>query len=105
MPDPDPPVPLEAHLTGSGRLFSCLFDRPLKVQDLADANWFGRAFLQQLDFHTMHVDGNEARGFARVIGSAGPGERCSYLATPPDVQSLDGIPAAPFTGFPLQVHG
>jgi hypothetical protein len=51
------------------------------------------------------VSGTDVRAFARVTGPAPPGERCSYLAAPPDVLSLAGVPAAQFQGFPLQVHG
>jgi hypothetical protein len=92
-------------LTASGRLFTCFFDRPLKVQPISDVNWFGRAFLQALDFYQCHVHENQVRAFARVVGTAGPGERCSYLATPADVQGLGGTPVEPFVSFPLQVFG
>jgi hypothetical protein len=99
------PIPLEAHLTAAGRLFSCLFDQPLRVQDLADANWFGKALNWTLDLSELHVSGSEVRAFNRPGVPTTPGNRCNYLATPPDVQSLQAAEADPFFGFPLQVHG
>lgn len=30
-------------------------------------------------------------------------DRCSYAAAPPDVVSSHGVPAAPFTNFPVAV--
>lgn len=100
-----PPVPLEAHLTASGRLFTCFFDRDLRDWPINDANWRARAFSQNIDIHTCHVHGSQVRAFARVVGPAPAGERCSYLATPPDVQSQTWVPAERFIGFPLQVFG
>lgn len=36
-------------------------------------------------------------------GIAPPGARCSYSADPPDVQSIIGQPAEPFTDFPVRI--
>ena len=104
-PDPDPPVPVHADLTAGGRVFACTFDRPLKVQPLNESNWFGVALNRAFTLNWVTVEGDQ------VIGNPLYGDlhvapnRCNYLADPADVQSDQGVPAAQFLGFPLQVHG
>jgi hypothetical protein len=99
------PLPVSAHLTSGDRLFSCFFDQPLRLQKLTDANWRGQARGRELVLSGLHVAGFEVRGFNRQGPPTGFRNRCSYLATPPDVQSLQATEADPFIGFPLQVHG
>jgi hypothetical protein len=90
--------------TRAGTIFRCRFDRPLKDQPLDKGNWRLWQSMQRYDLSSCFVDGDSVIGFTVRVGGLPKPNQCAYFATPPDVQSLSGSPAAAFGGFPLQVH-
>jgi hypothetical protein len=97
--DAEPPVPISAHFA-AGQLV-VTFDRLLQPTLVLGSNWFFRI-----------ANSSYAITFAEAIGStivlsaepdeADPGpDIVTYRATVPDVLSLPGTPAAPFTDFPI----
>lgn len=99
---PSPPVPIAAvWLTGPDRV-EVTFDRPLQPGAVAFANWRTR----RVNFRYLGVPPAAVVGSVLTcsqisnIPSIGP-QSVDYLATPPDIISTKGIPAAPFTNFPM----
>ena len=88
-------------------LVTVTFDRPLQAGASAGGNWSGVAdqlptfrditFGSPLTVSGSAVSGTSSVGLTPV---AGPG-RISYAASPPDVISTLGFPAAPFLDFPM----
>lgn len=86
------------------------WDRLVVTQPTAIGNWV--AVAQCLIFPDRYA--NAAPGSSifydttvptAFTGASAGVNRCSYLATPPDIVSYyGGIPAAPFADFPVVVH-
>jgi len=96
-----PPVPLTAFWDPSPHILQVVFDRGLQTATLAASNW------------SMSFDGNlyyaiTAAATAESVychmetpGGLGGPDGVDYLASPPDVISALGTPAAAFSGFPI----
>jgi len=96
-----PPVPLEAWWDATSEILQVVFDRGLQTATLAASNW------------TMALDGDlyyaiTAAAAAESVycqmqtpGGLGGPDGVDYLASPPDVISALGTPAAAFSGFPI----
>lgn len=84
------------------------FDQPLQPGATAAGNWTCTYGIAAIKFdHTQPAPGVLAGNTATLqmanpILSGGPNV-CAYLAAPPDVIGTNGLPAAAFAGFPLNV--
>ena len=96
-----PPVPLEAWWDASSEILQVVFDRGLQTATLAASNW------------TMSLNGDLYYALTAAaaaesvychmetpVGIGGP-DGVDYLASPPDVISTLGTPAAAFAVFPV----
>ena len=100
-----PPVPVRAQLTRAGTIFRCEFDRDLQVVPLSLPNWRLYANHWRMYLSMAFVDGVNVIGAAKTLAPALKPDTCNYFGNPLDVRSLTGVPAAPFSDFPLEVFG
>ena len=77
------------------------FDQPLFDWPLEPGNWVARISNQRYVTTEAHVLGNTVVCLMDSDESDPGPNVVSYLAFPPDVQSLARVPAAPFTDFPI----
>lgn len=98
-----PPVPVLAQLTRAGTILRVEFDRTLRPGPSDPANWRGRDGLNRLEVQFMDATGVNVVGANRQGRPITGTPRVTYLATPPDVVSLDGTPVERFIAFPLDV--
>lgn len=101
-----PPLPIGATIAIATGDVVVTFDRQLKARAGAKANWHPRANLGPGNFtHTPQapvVIAARTVTFATVPGGMTfPPLGINYLATPPNVESLHGVVAAPFDDLPL----
>ena len=105
----NPPLPIGAVFTFSNGTVGTLvvtFDIPL-LPGLSDiGNWIYHHPMQGGFAGTAAgvVAGNTLTiPMSRVLPIPDPPSRSDYLATPPDIFNLDGIPAAAFVNFPTTI--
>lgn len=103
VPDPAP-VPIFAQFELPILTCTVFFDRLLTPGPTASANWRLRANGREWLPTSPEASPGSVR-FTVVIGGFAPGNRVSYLATPPDVFGDTGTPVEPFIGFPVTVLG
>jgi len=101
QPNAPPPVPLGAYWDQEHQILQIGFDRWLQTATLAASNW-------SMIFEGDRWEAAEASSAAESVycpmvsfNSPGGPNRVDYLATPPDVISALGTPAAAFSDFPL----
>jgi hypothetical protein len=101
-------VPQFARYYRSTNLLEVVFDRPLVPGVLTPGNWTGHrlnsggiGLTQFVGVSGFTAAGDTITGTCSltIAGSGQP--RVTYAATPPDVVSTLGIPAAAFADFPL----
>ena len=103
---PEPPVaplPISANLNPGRTVLTVFFDQPL-VPGLVNAgNWSAVWDTLNRTISTASVSGNKVTMPALPGGFNPVADNCSYSgAAPVFVTSLaSGLPAAPFTGFPI----
>ena len=89
----------------AAKLLTVTFDRLLTPGLTAPGNWTGAALdVVTKDFTGSApgpIAGNQAQATVFLGLPGAPPNRVSYAATPPNVVSTFGIPAAPFADFPL----
>ena len=101
QPNAPPPVPLAAYWDQEHQILQIVFDRWLQTAPLAASNW-GMSFDGDLYYATEALAAAESVYCPMTAtGSPGGPAGVDYLATPPDVISALGTPAAAFSGFPL----
>lgn len=105
MLPPSAPVPLQATFTLATKILTVDFDKLLVGQPTAASNWFawdgifryqnipglGFALLRRVTVHLPAI----MPDFGAI--------RCTYLGAIPDVIGRNGLPVAPFIGFPLTI--
>lgn len=103
-----PPVPIAATFSIATRLLTVTFDRQLQPGPSAIGNWPNWADLgggniaRYLNTVPFTAAGDTVSGTTTFIAfDPGHAQVVNYNATPPDVLSTFGIPAAPFADFPL----
>jgi hypothetical protein len=107
-PSLTPPVPVAAQVVDATDVLTVTFDQPLQPGATGIGNWLATWGIGPVKFdHTQPAPGVIAGNTVTVnmafpMLSGGP-PVCSYLAAPPDVLGLTGLPAAPFAGFPMVV--
>ena len=99
--DAPPPVPLAAYWDQEHQILQVVFDRWLQTATLAASNW-------SMIFEGDRWVATEASSAAESVycpmtsfNSPGGPDGVDYLASPPDVISALGTPAAAFSSFPL----
>jgi hypothetical protein len=98
------PAPLAAYLSQPTGLLTVTFDRPLRPGLSATTNWRAHYLsYRYTPIAPLVVAGTTVSGLTTPTLGGPPGPTVTYLATPPDVTDLAGLPAAPFTGYPLTV--
>lgn len=96
-------MPIAATLAFATGVWSVTFDKILTAGALAAGSWTFRASDSNFAADTAVAAGNTVSG-ASTEGSENAGaDVVNYAATPADVLSLTGLPAAAFTDFPLTV--
>ena len=100
-PNAPPPVPLGAYWDQEHKILQIGFDRWLQTATLAASNW-SMSFEGDLYYATEASSAGESV-YCPMVTDCNPGgpDGVDYLATPPDVISALGTPAAAFSGFPL----
>jgi hypothetical protein len=96
----DTPVPLYAQRTVPGSQYRVYFDRQIQPGTLAAGNWRVIDAIQEYNVTAAVAFANYARLTVTLIGAAPDPEGIYYKATPPDVLSLLGWPAAAFDALP-----
>lgn len=95
------PVPVGAHWLAGNNL-QVVWDRRLEAGATAGVNWtarHGNVAWNALVPGTM-AGNTTTVPMNAVAADVGP-DVCHYAATPADVVSDKGVPAAPFTDFPI----
>jgi len=92
---------VSARIWGTPERGECVFDRPLQEGSVSSPNWLFRHDNWYKRFQSPSVIGNRVQGVTYLAGWKYGPNVVSYYATPPDVISVPGVPAAPFTDFPL----
>jgi len=101
QPDEQPPVPIGAIWDPSLQILQVGFDRVLQPATLAASNW-SMSFDGDLYYATEASSAGESVYCPmETTGSPGGPAGVDYLATPPDVISALGTPAAAFSGYPI----
>jgi hypothetical protein len=104
VPRPTAPVPISAAWSVGTGNFSCTFDQPLQTASLVEANWIVVANARFRILTNALAVGSNVGSPTFAGGITGPPSRVSYAAAPPDVVGLvGGLPAAPFSNFPVTV--
>lgn len=106
-----PPVPLAAFYHLAADVLEVQFDRNLIRGPTAKANWTGDILYDAPPITRKSLDpvvpgtilGKTVTVPMKQVGVGGVDNTCNYAATPADVISTYGIPAAAFVGFPLAV--
>jgi len=101
QPNAPPPVPLGALWDQALKILQIGFDRSLQTATLAASNWS-----MSLDGDMYYATEASSAGesvYCPMVTDSNPGgpDSVGYLATPPDVISALGTPAAAFSGFPI----
>lgn len=101
-----PPLPLGATISGATGEVIVTFDRPLKVRAGLPANWTVQADRGPGPlFHTpqapVAIAGTTVTFPTVPAGITFPPLGVDYAATPPNVETLPGVPAAPFVDLPI----
>ena len=94
-------MPLGALWDQEHQILQIVFDRWLQTATLVASNW-SMSLYGDLYYATEASSAGESV-YCPMVTDSNPGgpEGVDYLATPPDVISALGTPAAAFSGFPL----
>jgi len=96
-----PPVPLAALWDPSPQILQVVFDQVLQPATLAASNWT-MALAGDLYYAiTAAAAAESVYCHMETPGGLGGPDGVDYLASPPDVISALGTPAAAFSGFPI----
>lgn len=104
-PDAAPPTPVSATFYAATNTWACIFDRPLQPGPLDPGNWTFRVGNNGYTATAATAAGSQVTGPATLSFPPPPSgpDAISYAATPADVLSVPGLPAAPFAYFPMNV--
>ena len=106
MPPETPPVPVLATYHVATSLLTVTFDQPLQPGTSAIGNWRcwvgdpGTVYRKDNDTPATIAGSTVTATMPPGVVSTGP-NRCRYFAAPADVLGLTGLPAAPWTSFPV----
>lgn len=94
-------MPINASWDTPTETLTVTFDVPLLPAVLSPGNWHIEIEGDEWEALTADISGSQVIITAQNVG-VGPGnEGVSYAAAPDDVRNLSGVPAEPFTGFPI----
>lgn len=99
------PLPLQATFIRATSILTVDFDKLLQTGPLAGSNWFAWDGVNRRD-NAAGLGSALMRRVTMPLPALIPdfgGIRCTYLAAIPDLIGQNGLPVAPFLGFPLTV--
>jgi len=97
-----PPTPQLANYAPGTHTLAVAWSTALSPGPLSHANWTMRFNNTAYTFTGAIAAGKLTQAMGATAGAIDFGPNvCNYAAAPPDVISTAGVPAAPFTAFPI----
>lgn len=99
---PDPPEPLFAQVIVPGAVYRVQFNKPLQAGPLHFPNWEVTHLLEEWLPFAASAAARRVTIQTAFTGAFDAPDGISYLASPPDLFGVDGLPVAPFHKIPFQ---